>query len=119
MLLKKPEGCKTIVAGDGSNLYELLSPINDAGVASRYSLAHAKIQPGKTTLWHRMKTTEVYYILSGAGEMYIDDETAIAEKGSVVYIPPNSRQRIKNIGQTDLEFLCVVDPAWKPEDELV
>lgn len=119
MLIKKPEDCKTIVAEDGSFLYELISPINDAGVTSRYSLAHAKILPEKITLWHRMKTTEVYYILNGIGEMYIDNETAIVEKGSAVYIPLNSRQRIKNLGQVDLEFLCLVDPAWKPDDELV
>jgi len=35
----------------------------------------------------------------------------------VIYIPPNSVQRIKNIGPNDLIFLCIVDPAWKPEDE--
>ncbi len=119
MLVKRPEDCKEIVAGDESILYELLSPIHDAGVKSRYSLAHARVLPGKTTRWHTMRTAEVYYILRGVGEMQVDDETAPVEKGSAVYIPPNARQRIRNTGDADLEFLCLVDPAWRPEDETV
>jgi mannose-6-phosphate isomerase-like protein (cupin superfamily) len=38
-------------------------------------------------------------------------------KPGEIYIPPNSIQRIKNTGMNDLIFLCIVDPAWKSEDE--
>jgi len=39
------------------------------------------------------------------------------QENDVVYIPPNSIQSIKNSGEEDLVFLCIVEPTWKPEDE--
>ena len=32
-------------------------------------------------------------------------------------VPPNSKQFIKNIGTENLRFLCIVEPAWKQEDD--
>ena len=49
--------------------------------------------------------------------MYIDDEKQKVSAGQGIYIPPDSVQKIKNIGDTDLVFLCIVDPAWKTQDE--
>jgi mannose-6-phosphate isomerase-like protein (cupin superfamily) len=105
-----------IVAGDNSILRELFNPLRD-DVATRYSLAHAKVKPGEVTYAHRLKSSEVYYILEGEGEMYIDEEEEKVFAGQVIYIPPNSVQRIKNTGTSDLAFLCIVDPAWRAEDE--
>ena len=85
----------------------------------RYSLAHATLPPGKTSLRHRLKTSEVYYILQGEGLMRIADESAPVRAGSAVYIPPHATQCITNTGTTDLLFLCIVDPAWRIEDEEV
>jgi mannose-6-phosphate isomerase-like protein (cupin superfamily) len=105
-----------IVAGDNSILRELFNPLRD-DVAVGYSLAHAKVKPGEITYAHRLKSSEVYYILEGEGEMYIDDERKKVFAGQVIYIPPNSVQRIKNTEAHDLAFLCIVDPAWRAEDE--
>lgn len=51
--------------------------------------------------------------------MYIGDESANVRAGQAIVIPPNAKQYIRNIGRTDLKFLCFVDPAWRPEDEVV
>ncbi|MBI5678315.1 MAG: cupin domain-containing protein [Planctomycetes bacterium] len=83
----------------------------------RYSLAHAMLKPGETSYRHKLKISEVYYILEGEGLMHIDNESARVLPGQVVYIPPDAVQYIKNIGQVDLKFLCIVDPAWRKEDE--
>jgi len=37
--------------------------------------------------------------------------------GQVIYVPPEARQRIRNTGEDELGFICIVDPAWRPEDE--
>jgi mannose-6-phosphate isomerase-like protein (cupin superfamily) len=51
--------------------------------------------------------------------MYIEDETQLVEPGDTVYIPPNARQFIHNCGSEPLVFICIVDPAWRKEDETV
>lgn len=116
MLIKDVEECKEIIAEDRSILKELLSPLKD-DVAITYSIAYAKVKPGKTTRLHRLKATEIYYILHGKGEMRINDEVMEIRKNQLIYIPPNAIQQIRNIGKDDLIFLCIVEPAWKPENE--
>lgn len=118
MLIKKLQNCDEFIAGDNTILRELLNP-DKADLDLRYSLAHAIVKPGDTSYVHKLKSSEVYYILSGTGLMFIDDESKKVEPGDAVYIPPNSKQYIKNTGETDLVFLCIVDPAWREEDETV
>ena len=110
--------CPEFIAGDNCRLREILHP-DKAGLALRYSLAHAVVAPGQTTWLHALRTSEVYYLLSGEGSMHIDGEQAAVRSGDTVYIPPKARQQITNTGPRDLVFLCIVDPAWRKEDEEV
>jgi mannose-6-phosphate isomerase-like protein (cupin superfamily) len=49
--------------------------------------------------------------------MHIDGTSSPVKPGCTVYIPPMATQCITNSGKTDLKFICIVDPAWKQEDE--
>jgi mannose-6-phosphate isomerase-like protein (cupin superfamily) len=118
MLIKELKYCVEIIAGDSTILRELLHPDKDS-VNLRYSLAHAMVKPGETSIPHRLRTSEVYYILEGEGAMHINDESSEVHPGQAIYIPPHAIQYIHNTGQTGLRFLCIVDPAWRPEDEEV
>lgn len=117
MRIRRLRQCHEIVAGDNTRLRELLHPDRDYPFGGRYSLAHATVEPGSITLKHRLASDEVYYILSGNGEMHVDEQSSLVEPGDVVEIPPRSVQWIHNTGDTDLVFLCLVDPAWREEDE--
>jgi mannose-6-phosphate isomerase-like protein (cupin superfamily) len=116
MFIRDLKDCAEFIAGDNSILREILHP-DKADLTLRYSLAHAIVRPDQTTKPHRLKTSEVYYIVAGEGEMHIDGETGTVRPGSTVYIPPSKIQFIRNSGKTDLVFLCIVDPAWRKEDE--
>lgn len=118
MLIRKLQDCPEFVAGDGTLLRELLHP-DKQPLALRYSLAHAIVPVGQISIPHSLTTSEVYYILSGQGEMHIDGETRRVEPGDAIYIPPNARQFIQNIGTEPLVFVCMVDPAWRKEDETI
>ncbi len=111
-LASRPE----FVAGDGTLLREVVHGPKE-GLACGYSLARARLAPGETSLWHRRRVSEAYYILSGRGRMEIDDETAEVTVGDLIYIPPKAAQRITNIGADELAFLCIVDLGWTEEDE--
>lgn len=118
MLVQKLEQMEEFIAGDGTRLRELLHPDKQA-IDLRYSLAHAVVAVGETSKPHSLTTSEVYYLLSGQGEMHIEDEVQIVESGDAVYIPPNAQQFIHNCGDRPLVFICIVDPAWRKEDETI
>jgi mannose-6-phosphate isomerase-like protein (cupin superfamily) len=118
MLVKHLRDCREFIAGDGSVLRELLHP-GKAALQIRYSLAHAKVGAGRRTKPHKLKSCEAYYMLAGQGTMHIDQETLAVGPGCAVYIPPRSMQHIENTGDSDLTFLCIVDPAWQQDDEEV
>jgi mannose-6-phosphate isomerase-like protein (cupin superfamily) len=118
MFIRELHDCEEFVAGDNCMLREILHPDKE-NLALRYSLAHAIVKPGDTTWKHRLKTSEVYYIIEGQGTMHINNESQPVKPGSTVYIPPLAVQSITNSGKTDLKFICIVDPAWRKEDEEV
>ena len=118
METRRLSGCRQFVAGDGSVLREIMHPDKEP-LAIRYSLAHATVPIGQKTIPHRLRSSEVYYILSGQGRMHIDQAMYDVGPDYTVYIQPGATQWIENTGQEDLRFLCVVDPAWRHEDEVV
>ena len=118
MIVRDFEECEEFVAGDATNLREIMHP-HKAPLELKYSLAHAMVKPGCSSLPHRLRSSEVYYILEGTGEMHVDGITAHVAPGHAIYIPPNAIQHIRNTGSTDLKFLCIVDPAWTADDEEV
>lgn len=118
MFIRSLEDCPAFVAGDGTILREMLHP-DKADLALRYSLAHAVVPVGATSFKHRLRHSEVYYLLAGEGTMFIDEASAPVQAGDTVYIPPRAVQWIENTGAAPLAFLCIVDPAWQPEDEEV
>jgi mannose-6-phosphate isomerase-like protein (cupin superfamily) len=116
MIIRDIKKLDRFLSGDGVLLREILHGSKD-NLEIGYSLAHALVAPGQSSLPHRLKTSEVYYVISGKGRMRVDDETRDVDRGQAVYIPPGAVQSIENTGRSDLEFLCIVSPAWRPEDE--
>jgi len=118
MFVKYLKDCRQFIAGDGSLLRELLHP-DKATIQTRYSLALAKVVAGQKTKRHKLKSSEVYYVTVGQGFMHIDQESFEVGPECAIYIPPDAVQYIENTGDSDLKFLCIVDPAWREEDEEV
>jgi mannose-6-phosphate isomerase-like protein (cupin superfamily) len=96
-----PEGCYII---------ELSNTPDDADA----SIARARVAPGVTTRWHRLRgTTERYCILGGRARVEIGKlPPQELDPGDVVLIPPMCRQRITNIGSEELIFLAICTPRF-------
>ena len=116
MLIRDISGSKEIIAGDNTLLKELFNPVKD-DLEIRYSIAVGRVQLGGTTYLHRLKSSEVYFFLKGTAEITINEETAIVGASQAVYVPPGASQLVKNVGNDELLFVCIVDPAWKEDDE--
>ncbi len=78
------------------------------------SIARARVTPGVTTRWHRLKnTSERYYIISGSGLVEVGQlPPRQVSAGDTVLIPAMCRQRITNTGPDDLIFLAICTPRY-------
>lgn len=96
------------------HINELSNTANDPAL----SVARARVAPGIVTRWHRLKdTAERYVILEGHGRIEVGDlPPEEVRPGDVVLIPPLCRQRIANLGPTDLIFLALCTPRFRPEN---
>ncbi len=91
-------------------ILELSNSQSDAAV----SIARARVAAGVTTHWHRLVgIAERYVVLEGEGSVEVGDRAAeIVRPGDVVLIPPECRQRIRNVGHADLVFLAICTPRF-------
>jgi mannose-6-phosphate isomerase-like protein (cupin superfamily) len=116
MFIKKISECPEFEAADMTILRELLHPVND-GIDIGYSLASARLPLGEASLPHKLSGSELYYIISGKGRLYVNDESSELNPGDSALVPPNAEQFIENIGAEELVFLCIVEPYWRPEGD--
>ena len=118
MFKVRPSERPEFLAGDHTRLREVLHPAKHP-LKLGYSLAHGSLGPGQRSKWHVLESSEVYYFIAGQGRFMIDDEVTAVEAGTTVYVPPGGRQSLENTGMQDIKFLCLVDPAWKAEQERI
>jgi len=119
MLIRRLQDREPINALDNTIIREILNPKHETQpLVLHYSLAHATLKPEKKSLPHKFyEASETYYILKGKGVMHIDNDATEVSSGDTIYIPPQAVQWIENIGADNLEFLCIVNPAWQPNAE--
>lgn len=110
--------CPLILGSEGTKIKQIFHPHNTM-LGIGYSVSQCTVEPGKSSKPHKLKSSEVYFILKGHGVLHIDDESSDIMENQAAYVPPSSRQFIENTGNADLEFLCIVEPAWKQEDEII
>lgn len=116
MLVKSLADCPQLVANDGCLVYEVLNTRNDA-VDLPYSLAVAEVAAGERSYRHRLRQTEVYYVLDGRGRVHVNDEAREVAPGDAVLIPGGATQWIENIGDGTLRFAALVSPPYDAADD--
>jgi len=118
MSIKRSSEIEFVQGNEGSKIKQYFHPHNTLNGIG-YSLAQFTLAPGKKSRNHKIKSSEIYYILEGDATLKIDMESYQLNKNDSIYVPPMSEQYIENTGVTNLRFLCIVEPAWKPEDEII
>ncbi len=88
--------------------------LNDASDKS-CSVARASVAPGICTQLHALKnTTERYIILEGEAEVEINYAKPIRVSYlDSITIPEGVAQRIRNVGEGELVFLCICTPRFE------
>ena len=118
MSLRKNSEIDSVQGSEGTKIKQYFHPHNTLN-GINYSLAQFTLGTGKKSKLHKMSSSEIYYVLESSGILYVNNEFHNLEKNDSAYIPPNSKQFIENVGTSDLKFLCIVEPAWKADDEVL
>jgi mannose-6-phosphate isomerase-like protein (cupin superfamily) len=101
-----------VLAPDGSEVRVLLSL--DGG-----SMAHFCLPAGQVSCAVRHRTVEeIWYVLSGAGEMWRSDGDLVRlEAGVCLTIPVGVRFQFRSLGDQALAAVAVTMPPWPGEGE--
>ncbi len=118
MDIKNIDDVPAFTTKDGSEIRELLANRNSC--IRQQSLAEARLKPGARTQAHyHPKTEEIYYILTGLGQIVIEQESAEVGPGDAIAIPPGATHRITNTGEIELKFLCTCAPGYDDSDTVL
>jgi len=75
-------------------------------------LAIATLSRGKTIESHKDPMEEIYFVLSGEGEMSVDEETRHVGPGDATWIPAGADHSLTNSSESDLLILVVASSNW-------
>ena len=93
----------------------LISPQNSS--TQNISVQVSEIPIGSEQPVHDHDPEQCYYVIKGRGLMIIEKETREVTAGDAVYLPPNKKHGIKNIGKDVLEYLTVNSPVFSKQYE--
>lgn len=63
------------------------------------------LKPGSAIGYHLQKEDEIYYVISGTGEMQMNGKTFPVKSGDAILTRPGSSHGLKQIGKDDLTIL--------------
>jgi mannose-6-phosphate isomerase-like protein (cupin superfamily) len=84
-------------------------------------MGFVELEPnGGQVPWHNQDQEEVYFVLSGTGEMCLGRERYPLRAGQLVHIPPGEFHQLTNVGDDQLTMVYCYGPAgdvahWRQE----
>jgi len=91
--------------------------------AANFSMGLVTLEAeGGQVPWHNQEQEEIYFIVSGEGEMCLGEERCNVVSGQAIYIPCGIFHQLTNTGATPMTMIYCYGPAgdvahWKQELE--
>ncbi|PYS93204.1 MAG: hypothetical protein DMF64_05845 [Acidobacteria bacterium] len=118
MLVVKRQHAAVIRTPHGSEIRPLID--RTTSEIELCSLAEEVLPPGAAVArHHHLETEEVYYILSGQGQMTVGCEERAVTTGDAIFIPRETSHTLANTGTEPLVLLLVCGPAYDRADHLM
>jgi quercetin dioxygenase-like cupin family protein len=91
--------------GGKTTAFPFFSKFKGAKMAFRKRILH----PGATIGYHLQEQQEIYYILSGKGELTTNGKTITVSTGDAILTLPGSHHGLKPVGNDDLAMLITYE----------
>lgn len=115
MQVRSLESATPFVTADGSVIRSLLDRTNSS--VAQQSLAEATIAAGEATERHYHRVLEeLYYVVSGRGDMELDGEHHEVGPGDAILIPPGAWHQLRANQGGEIKILCCCAPPYSHED---
>ena len=107
-VMKYNELKRTDISGGEVKNIEKSRVISDDNGWDGHCLRVFKVAADGYTPRHSHDWEHVIHIISGDGQVEINDEIHKLTAKDFVFVPPNAVHQFKNIGADDFEFICIV-----------
>jgi len=88
---------------EGFSTHLLIGEINSG--SADVSIQVTEVEPDGMQFLHSHEQAQCYYILSGVGQITIDELSEEVKEGDAIFIPSNAIHGIKNTGNHTLTYL--------------
>ena len=96
--------------GGGETIgYSFFTKASDPALIFRKRALH----PGSGIGLHKQEVDEVYYVLSGSGELTLDGEKRAIGPGTAILTRPGSTHSLKQVGAEDLVIIIAYPPETR------
>ncbi|GAH82366.1 unnamed protein product, partial [marine sediment metagenome] len=72
-----------------------------------------EVEPQEFQRLHSHVPEQMYFMLSGNGEMTVSGETCMVNEGDSIFIPSNEKHGLMNTGNTKLRYLSAAAPSFE------
>jgi len=100
---------------DGFSTSLLIGESNSGSKEISIQITH--VDPNRMQSLHSHSQTQCYFIISGKGLMFVDDEAEKVQEGNAIFVPSNSTHGIQNIGSDILTYLTANRAFGKLKEE--
>ena len=84
--------------------------------ASYLTTTLVEVEPGGSQRTHHHAPEQVYFIVTGSGQMSVADEVRTVEAGDCVFVPSGVAHGITNNGQHVLRYFSAAAPAFGADE---
>ena len=76
--------------------------------APNFAMRRFVVKAGGYSPLHEHPYEHEVFVLSGQGEVQIEEDSGSLRAGSFVLVPPGVKHQFRNTGNEDLVFLCII-----------
>jgi len=105
---------RKVIVTDPLNPTEIICEVEPTEEHPKWSVAVAVID--STRLHYHKRLTEIYHIMSGKLNMYLNGQLHQLQQGDIIKIPPNTRHY--SIGNETIVYVYAT-PGWASEDHVL